>query len=205
MYTHTTNKGSVLIITIVITAVLLSIGTTLASILDKEVTRQIYSRRSQQAMNIANSALECVLFNDFYRSIFQSLTETEYTEVDCGDLYQVRKSDEDNNWAVYIPDPEPLENDEQVIVGAGTYTFVVVQTAEKDLSGVSEVPCAHITIKKVCAVDDTTVITDSEGVNHIICGDGLIETSVEVKGYNACSSGETERERRLVRRFKVHY
>ena len=82
-----------MIITIIITAILLSIGATLASILDKEITRQIYGKQSQLAMNIANSALECVLFNDFYRSIFQTVTEeNQSNKVDCGGIYQVAKN-----------------------------------------------------------------------------------------------------------------
>ena len=184
-----TNKGSVLIITIVITAILLSIGATLAAVLDKEVTRQIYSRHSRLAMNMANSALECVLFNDFYRAMFQSLTEREYSEVNCGELYQVRKEDD---WSVPY-DPASDESGNEAL-GTGTYQFVIIDSEEEDLSGV-RVPCAHIKVEKKCVIGST----------NNVCEDELIESSIEVKGYNACSSDESESDRNLVRRFKVRY
>ena len=188
----TAHKGSVLVVTIVVTAVLLSIGITLASILEKDVLRQLYGRRSQTAMNIANSALECVLFNDFRRHTFQPLLTRIYDVVDCGELYQVRKG---IDWSVlYKPSDDESATDP---AGTGTYEFVIIDSIVPDLSGVSEVPCAHITVKRVCIKGANT------GTNT--CNDGLIETSTETKGYDACSSGEKESDRGLVRRFKVYY
>lgn len=192
MYTQKTNKGSVLIITIIITAILLSIGTTLASILEKEFTRQAYSKQSRLAMNMANSALECVLFNDFHRSMFQSLIERKYNEVGCGKLYQVRKNNESNTWVVYTPSSDEGVDDEP---GTGIYQFVVIDSEKEDLSD-AQVPCAHITVSKRCVGGPT---------DDNICENGLIETSIEVKGYSSCSSGESESDRKLVRRFKVYY
>ena len=95
---------------------------------------------------------------------------------------------------------EPVgEGEQEYAIGEGTYRFVVIDSNGEDLENVSGVACAHITIKKDCV---GTIVTTAE---NTICENGLIETSVEVKGYSACSSGETESERRLVRRFKVHY
>ena len=193
---HTKNRedkrGSVLAVTIVVTAVLLSIGITLSSILEKDITRQIYGRQSQTAMNIANSALECTLFNDFRWQTFQSLLAKKYDEVRCGELYQVRKG---NDWSVtYKPSSDEVGSG---AAGTNTYQFVVIDSETQTLTGVSEVPCAHITVKKECV----------KGINitNNTCNEGLIESSTEVKGYNSCSSGEKESDRGLIRRFKVYY
>ena len=189
---NTNNKGSVLVITIVVTAVLLGVGTTLASILEKEITRQFYGQQSQIAMNMANSALECILFNDFHRHAFQPLVTRRYNTVDCGELYQVRKG---TDWSVmYTPASDEKGTNS---AGTGSYQFVIIDSDQTNLTGVSKVPCAHITVEKKCA--NGTVV----GTN--VCTGGLIEASIEVKGYSSCSSGEKEIDRRLVRRFKVHY
>ena len=189
--TQSRNKGSVLVATIAITAVLLAVGITLASILEKDVIRQLYGKRSQIAMNIANSALECVLFNDFRRNTFETLLTRKYDIIDCGELYQVRK---DSDWSrLYTPSSDETGS---TPVGTGTYQFVVIDSPAQNLSGITNIPCAHITVKKVCSKGTT-------GANT--CTDGLIESSIEVKGYSTCSSGEAESSRDLVRRFKVFY
>ncbi len=185
------NGGSVLVVTVLVTAVLLAIGITLFSILEKDILRQSYGRRSQIAIRIANSALECALFNDFRRSAFQKISTRKYDEINCGDLYQVRKV---GDWSAYAPSKDERDTDP---AGTGTYQFAVIQSTVKDLKDVSSVPCARVTVKKVC-VSGATVGTN-------ICNDGLIESSIEVKGYSSCSSGETEASRELVRRFKVYY
>lgn len=184
-------RGSVLIVTIIITAVLLSIGITIATIFQKEIIRQIYGRQSQIAMNIANSALECALYNDFRRFVFRSakLADRLYNVIDCGDLYLVRS---DTDWNIrYIPSSgdEKDEHDNVGSIGTGYYNFVVIRSEDGSIPG-KEVPCAHVAIKKECSGN---------------CRDNSIETSMEVKGYSSCSSGEAESERGLVRRFKVRY
>ena len=188
------DSGSVLVVTVLVTAVLLAIGITLFSILEKDIVRQSYGKRSQIAIRIANSALECVLFNDFRRSTFQKLLTKKHDEVNCGDLYQVRKGDD---WATYVPSKDERDEDP---TGTGTYQFIVIQSAVKEvreLQKISNTPCAHVTVKKVC-VNGTAIGTK-------VCNGGLIESSIEVKGYSSCSSGETETSRELVRRFKVYY
>ena len=170
----------------------MTIGITLTSILEKDVFRQVYGRQSQIAMNIANSALECTLFNDFQRHVFEALVTRRYDAVDCGELYQVRKG---TDWSVrYSPSSDESKDSP---AGTGTYQFVVIDSDREDVRRVSRVPCAHITIKRECI----------EGVNTgtNTCNKGLVEASIEVRGYNACSSGESESSRGLVRRFKVYY
>ena len=205
MYMHTykhTTGGSVLIITIVITSVLLSIGVTLATILEKEITRQSYGRRSQVAINVANTALECTLFNDFRRSVFRSaaLAERVNHTVECGELYEVRADDltiPDDDWSKeYVASL----GDDQVIPGAGIYSFIVIRSDGADLSEPGlQVPCAHVVVTKEC------VGNDPNDPRVTTCADGLLETSIEVRGYDSCSRGQRESDRGLVRRFRVYY
>lgn len=193
--TKNKNEGSVLIVAIIITAVILSIGITISSILEKEVVRQIYGRHSQIAMNVANSALECVLFNDFRRGVFQPLIERRYDNVDCGNLYQVRKG---SDWSVTTYKPSA----DQTTAGASgtaTYQFVVIRSERSDVTNVSFAPCAHVTVARKCV---SGTVVRSGGT---VCRNGAIETTIEVRGYNRCASGEAESARKLVRRFKVRY
>lgn len=190
-HTNSQNKGSVLVATIAITAVLLAVGITLSSILQKDILRQLYGKRSQIAMNVANSALECVLFNDFQRNTFETLLTRKHNALDCGELYQVRKG---SDWSViYTPSSDESNSTPP---GTGTYQFVIIDAPTQNLSRIINVPCAHVTVKKVCSKRVT---------GNNTCADGLIESSIEVKGYSTCSSGEAEASRDLVRRFKVYY
>lgn len=186
MWNQTKSRGSVLVVTILITSVLFGIGTAFASILEKEVARQVYEDRSQKAVNIANTALECALYNDFRRHTFNTLVESDDTVI-CGDFYQVR---EIGNWSVsYYP-----STDNGTVGGTGTYEFAVIASQNVNLSGVSNVPCAHIIVQRRCIGSTTGTSCDS----------GVINTSTEVRGYDSCSSGN-EDQRDIVRRFKVHH
>lgn len=183
---QTENTGSVLIVTILITSVLFGIGTAFASILEKEVARQVYEDRSQKAINIANTALECALYNDFRRHAFNALVESDSTVL-CGDLYQVRTVSNWNN--PYYP-----STDHGTVAGTGTYEFAIIESQNVNLSGVSGVPCAHTILQRRC-------VGSTSGTS---CISEVIDSSIEVRGYDRCSSGD-ENQRDIVRRFKVYY
>lgn len=190
------NSGSVLILTVIISTVLFSIGIALTSILQKEVTRHLYADRSVVALNIANTALECALYNDFRRFVFSDDESLEQSaELSCGNLYHIRPK---GDWgSLYTPNPEPGTNP---AAGTGRYEYVVVQpdrgTAQEDLPHISDVPCAWVIVRKQCLNDD--------GLTPSFCADGLIESFVEVRGYASCSE-DNEAERGLVRRFRLYY
>ena len=181
---RTKNAGSVLVVTILITSVMFGIGTTFASILEKEVSRQVYEDRSQTSINIANTALECALYNDFRRNVFTSSVARSVT---CGSLYQIRPT---GDWSGTYS----AATGHGTVTGTGTYEFAVIDSRDESLSGVSDVPCAHVIVERRCVGDTTGTVCDS----------GIISVSIEVRGYDACSSGD-ERQRDVVRRFKVHY
>ena len=186
---QTYNEGSVLIITVLIAAVMFSIGIALAGILEKEVRRQLYGERSQRAINVANSALECVLFNDFRRLAFDSVLAAPNIPLDCGDLYHaVEKSD----WSKeYVPDNVGTN----LAPGEGTYEFVIVQSNSSAFTSTSSHPCAYTTIEKVCE--------GSKSDSGKICDSGIIVNSIEIRGYNICEQDNPDEE--LVRRFKIYY
>ena len=195
------NKGSVLILTVIISTILFSIGISLVSILEKEITRQRYADQSVVALNIANTAFECTLYNDFRRYAFDAHTRGETTHpFSCGTIYQVRTV---GDWGVpYVLNPVAGST---VAVGTGRYEYVVVQVDRStamtvgttpDLDDGVERPCARVVVQKQCLTPPPAGTT--------ICPNGLIESYVEVRGYFSCTEGN-ETDRDLVRRFRVYY
>ena len=145
-------------------------------------------------MNIANTAFECMLYNDFRRNVFESLLSSRFDAIDCGHLYAVR---EQADWSKEYSVKSGISTG--AVVGTGLYSYTVIDTEGKDIATISKAPCANVVVNKRCVGTSSTV------GSSIICDGGIIETTVEVKGYSACSSGDSESDRELVRRFKVHY
>lgn len=134
----TTHKGSVLVVSVVITTVLTSIGIAFASILEKERRKQVYNQRSQIALNIANSALECTLYNDFHRLAFD-----RGIFIECGDEYGAREQDD---W--YRPFKVTFDRTLKDV-----YTYEIVERASKEnkkkaWEDLVNVPCARVTVRK---------------------------------------------------------
>ena len=166
-----------------------SVGVALAGILEKEVRRYFYNERSQRAINVANSALECVLFNDFRRLIFNDLGSLKNVPINCGGLYHALI---ERDWSKrYIP--ESTGSNEAK--GEGVYNFVIVESHETDFATSSgPYPCAYITLKKKCDGEKNPVTNRCSGV---------IVKSIEVRGYNACKESGPDDD--IVRRFKIFY
>ena len=192
--------GSVLILTMIISSVLFSIGISLASILEKEVTRHLYADRAVVALNIANTALECTLYNDFrYFAFNENLRDQGLFKFTCGNVYQVRNH---GDWSEpYVPQSTTTGDAR----GTGTYQYDIIQVdkatvlnldSNTNLDSKTGMPCASVTVKKLC-----TGGTSGGAVK--VC-EGSIESSIEVKGYFACSEGN-ESDRALVQRFQVYY
>ena len=197
--TRRDNRGSILILTIVIATVLFSIGISIASILEKEVKRHRYADQSIIALNVANTAFECTLYNDFRSDVFNSGRDIAGS-VDCGRIYQVRSG---SDWEEpYEADPVSGTN---TASGTGRYEFTVIQLDKTrvvtigttpDLDDGIERPCANVVVRKQC------LMTLPSGAT--VCPNGLIESYIEVKGYFSCMEGN-ESSRDLIRRFRVYY
>lgn len=186
-YCKDRNNGSVLIIVIIISSILFSIGISFAFILEKEVLRQILGQRSQKALNIANSALECTLFNDFRRNIFSVSGVGKKPTFDCGQAYSVHNIDE---W-----------DKEYKVENAGTpssriYKFRVIETLNinNNLNDADVVPCAYVSVER------------KEKCEGPECVEREVLASVEVHGYDRCFDGHSqETVGQVVRRLKVFY
>ena len=197
-YRVTQKEGSVLILTIVISSVLFSIGISLASILQKEAARQSFGLQSAEAIAIANTAFECTLYNDFNRFAFFNIVSGSagVQPLDCGGAYPIRAI---GDWsAQYTPTLE-----DSSATGTGVYRFVVLQLGSdatedvtSNLSSKRAIPCAQVTLRRSCVLG---VVTETA-----TCTEGVIESIVDVHGYASCAEGD-RRERKLVRRFRVYY
>lgn len=168
-------QGSILVLAIVISTALFGIGTTLASIFSLEAKRQQYGARSRVALNIAHTAFECALYNDFRRGAFRGAHAPADAVVDCGDLYQVRSTTDAGAWGAGPYATSALRGD--------TFTYAVVATEETDDLATritTPVPCARVTVKKSAPA------------------------SIEVLGFDRCLSGNLS-SRDLARRFKIYY
>lgn len=189
------DKGSVLIIAMVMTAVLFSIGLAFASIIEKEVVRQHYSIRSQRAFAVADIAWECALYNDFRRLVFsEGGGFSGRARFSCGDdgNVKVRPPEEDS---FYTPTERIQKSSlsSRFSSNTGAYNFVVVhEGSEADVK-----PCADVSVQKRCVLSSG----DSD------CSDSeVIETRVVVVGYDSCSlDGSTEKRGDVRRRFVILY
>ena len=185
-------RGSVLIITVLISSIMFSIGIALTGILEKEVRRYFYNERSQRAINVANSALECVLFNDFRRLIFDDLSSQKGGTIDCGGLYHALVKGE---WSKEYSPSNQKSAGSGDIAGEGAYEFVIVESHQTDfVANPGPYPCAYVTVKKSCVGEKNALGTECLGV---------IAKSIEVRGHNACKESGVDDD--VVRRFKIFY
>jgi len=188
------NKGYALILSIVVSSVVLSIGLSLLNIVQKEIILSATGRDSQFAFYAADGGVECALYWDIgytdTKAFPENLAETNGNDSpsapggagdsDCGntdfgggsDVWDAEIEDGD---ITYVPpnpndaDPQPsgYEDDE------ATYTFQITFVADATM----ELPgsCARVTITK----DDP----DNAGADDVV-------TRIESKGYNAeCPAG----------------
>ena len=195
------NKGSVLVITLILSTILFSIGFVFSDFIAREIERQRYSSDSQVAFLVADSAWECTLYNDFRSLIFNDLEEDRQTQrFSCGSGYTAYDYDKDkgkaweqkNEYApktrgqdISTPTKENVKSE---------YKFTVVKHTESDGDTITDSsiarPCADVVVEKRC--------TRVAGSN---CEEFASE--VRVVGYNSCSSPDKRGD--VVRRLNVEY
>ena len=176
-------------IVLVVSSILFSIGISFAYILEREVLSQLYWSRSQVALNVANSALECVLYNDAQRNSFAQSIFGTARSFDCGSRYQVRNPGE---WGTdpYVPRTVGTTDETRRLA---TFKFMVVETTNTDTAAVKNVPCAYAEMSRQCA----------DGTSGISCN---VEVSLTIRGYDRCSLGHKEgSDGQVVRRVRVVY
>lgn len=150
----TYTKGSVLVMSVIITTVLTSIGIAFASILEKEVRKQVYSQRSQVALNVANSALECTLYNDFRKRTFDPPLASSVSRFDCGDLYHVRMLGDWNS--VFVPQKSKT-----------IHKYEIIASSEEVNANSINVPCARVIVTR----DSTDSSIEIKGYDRCSEGD----------------------------------
>ena len=183
-------KGSVLIIVIVVSSILFTIGITFAFILEREILSQSYINRSQIALNIANSTLECVLYNDFQRNVFAPAFFGSSFIFSCGEFYQVRDKKKWGSERYFIKNIA-TETDNRL----GKFEFRVIESENIDLNSVVSAPCAYVTMERSC----------SEALEHSKC-QVTPTISLNIRGYYRCFDGHKENaEDQAVRKIEVSY
>ena len=187
-----TKKGSVLIIVLIMSSILFTIGITFAFILEKEVKGQTYAERSQKALNIANSALECFLYNDFQRNIFATRFFSTNPHFDCGNHYHIRGV---GDWGSSVYKPVVSSENARL----GNFNFKVVESPKANLENVERAPCAYVDLNRECSIMPASSTASS------ICN-APIDVSIEIRGYYECSKSHEEGgEEQIVRRIQISY
>jgi Tfp pilus assembly protein PilX len=101
MITHTPQRGFTLLIAVVLTSVLLSVGLALLDIALKQVTLSSTARQSQYAFYAADSAMECALYWDQQMNVFQygfpGSQGNEALEVKCAGMDVTNYSASEDN------------------------------------------------------------------------------------------------------------
>ncbi len=195
------NEGSILIIVIVFTTIMLGIGITIFSIIEKEILAQSFSERSKEAFLIADSAWECALYNDFRRLAFDlsGQRSASVKGVTCGDRLEVFKTkdsgdlDED-----YVIDSGINTRSELFGVNpkVAEFKFTVQSSVQKRRN-----PCADVILTKSCVRSATNTSTCSDSINQI-------ENELTVIGYGSCGEnavGGKDKRGEVRRRFKIKY
>ena len=187
------NKGSVLIITILISTVLLTVGLSITAIIEKDLLRQLYAQRSEQAFRILDSAVECTLYNDLHNFSFRV--------VGAGSEPLIFRC---NGLDVFTESAAPIEvfNNQQK-----QETYKVKGTVEFEFILVDSPSCAEVLVVKEC-------ITSGTGTRPNNCvNKSSPSTTIEIKGYDVCTRnngegfdfGEERGGLNIVRRQKLFY
>ena len=187
------NKGSVLIITILISTVLLTIGLSITAIIEKDLLRQLYTQRSEQAFRILDSAVECTLYNDLHNFSFRVVgVGSESFTFRCNGLDVFTES------ATAI-DAFNNKNKQTDYKNNGTveFKFILVDSPS----------CAEVLVVKEC-------VTSGTGTRPNNCvNKSSPSTTIEIKGYDVCTKnngegfdlGEERGGLTIVRRQKLFY
>jgi len=170
-------KGFALLFAVLVSTLVLAVGTSIITIALKQITLSGSARDSQFAFYAANTGVECAIFWDFSGSdilggsVFATSSDSislTSSYLDCGSSsVEIGSSDVDNGrdvWGIAASN------------SAATTTFRVL---------LEDVPyCADIIVSK--SVD----------------GDDNIKTTIDSRGYNTCDDSD---KRRIERGLRISY
>ncbi len=83
MYTNNNKNGFVILVAVLVSTLVISIGAFIASVAIKELQLSASGRESQNAFYAADSALECALYHDLRVEAFGSATSTPPADIYC--------------------------------------------------------------------------------------------------------------------------
>lgn len=153
--TKQTKKGFVILIAVLVSGLMISIGAFIANIAVKELRLSISGRDSQVAFYAADAAMECALYQDLRVEQFSaSSTPNNFATIRCnGDDVTVTLDDSCSGSDTICSDSD-----------TGVTTFEV--SFAEDGAGIEFSPYARVRVIKddIGGLDDTTVI-ESRGYN----------------------------------------
>jgi len=175
-------KGFVILIAIVVSGLLVSLGMFIANVAYKELILSISGKASQQAFFVANSVIECALRHDIRGAGFRLDTTDPRTKAELAlhcNNFIFKEEDYNANTA-----PEVSANSDQatsvyfVSFAKDTDTDGVLDPAE--ISSQPDAPYAKVIVLKykIGTVDDKTVIKVF-GHNKY-SGTGIVERGIKV-------------------------
>lgn len=201
-------KGSVLILTLLLSSVLFAIGISFTFIIENEVRRQNFSEEALKAFLIADTAVECTLYNDFRLLAFSFRGEgSSDINFSCGpNLIAIPKIDPEKaeDWNMRLSIGKIRASRDEIGKEGGhvegrpglvleelgvSYNYIITEeNGNVDLRR----PCAEVSVRKKCG-----------GIENDRCKDkSNIVSELEVLGYNYCSRGKRGE---VVRRIIYQY
>lgn len=179
-----TQKGMVLVVALLVTAIVLSIGMNIANIAAKQLVLSSFNKESHKALFMADAALECVLYWDLTMDY-----NADYPGTDDDDRHFFKKYTTDpvsnpsaGNPSVYCFDStNDLSMSER---GNGENAYPIEIAFDLVQNNDPQSPCARVFITRT------------------IGGGGGVETAIKTLGYNTCDPNNP---RRVERGLEINY
>ena len=164
------HRGSALIIAMLVASVVFNVGAVNISISEKDILRQVAIKESTKALNVLDTAWECVLYHDFPLKIFRS--QNPDRTINCGaDLVAFKRFGR-----VYSEtemsrqcDVTVFQADHREIIQCN---FLI---RDEDPGNFRNKPCARLSLEKTCSLS-------ADGPNR--CG-STFTTSLDVIGFTS--------------------
>ena len=159
-------KGSVLIISLIITSVVFSVGATILNISEKDKIRTSISYKSSNAVRVLDTVFECVLYHDFQNDLFNPRKIRIEKNLECGD-----------NLIGF----SGLYNDQSELPfsACDTSTDTKISMCDflvrEDSETYNNKPCALVHLEKSC----------SDGSDISSC-DANLKTKIDIISYDLC-------------------
>jgi len=156
-------RGFTLLLAVLISSILVALGSAIFDIVSKEIRLSSFGRESQFAFYSADTGIECALYWDFKRDAFSTSSPTSMS-ISCGG-----------------GDPVAIDSDNREVTGQGTPNEQIVTTFSFPIGGMAEEnPCASVRVTRRYYPSYTTTI-ESFGYNTCVQSDPLrLERAIRV-------------------------